>query len=693
MFYIIAKFQENPSTQFVLKCKSGKNFADFTIFSCVSSHISTLTHRNFMKLTQQLCLIMFYIIAKFQENPSTQFVLKCKSGKNFADFTIFSCVSSHISTLTHRNFTKLTQQLCLIMFYIIAKFQENPSTQFVLKCKSGKNFADFTIFSCVSSHISTLTHRNFTKLTQQLCLIMFYIIAKFQENLSTQFVLKCKSGKNFADFTIFSCVSSHISTLTHRNFTKLTQQLCLIMFYIIAKFQENPSTQFVLKCKSGKNFADFTIFSCVSSHISTLTHRNFTKLTQQLCLIMFYIIAKFQENLSTQFVLKCKSGKNFADFTIFSCVSSHISTLTHRNFTKLTQQLCLIMFYIIAKFQENLSTQFVLKCKSGKNFADFTIFSCVSSHISTLTHRNFTKLTQQLCLIMFYIIAKFQENPSTQFVLKCKSGKNFADFTIFSCVSSHISTLTHRNFTKLTQQLCLIMFYIIAKFQENLSTQFVLKCKSGKNFADFTIFSCVSSHISTLTHRNFTKLTQQLCIIMFYIIAKFQENLSTQFVLKCKSGKNFADFTIFSCVSSHISTLTHRNFTKLTQQLCLIMFYIIAKFQENPSTQFVLKCKSGKNFADFTIFSCVSSHISTLTHRNFTKLTQQLCLIMFYIIAKFQENLSTQFVLKCKSGKNLAKIWQKFLKQPSYILVSKFLYLAMTPSNLKRGLFYFHPEA
>ena len=196
---------------------------------------------------------------------------------------------------------------------------------------------------------------------------------------------------------------------------------------------------------------------------------------------------------------------------------------------------------------------------------------------------------------MFYIIAKFQENRSTQFVLKCKSGKNFADFTIFSCVSSHISTLAHRNFTKLTQKLCLIMFYIIAKFQENLSKQFVLKCKSGKNFADFTIFSCVSSHISTLAHRNFTKLTQKLCLIMFYIIDKFQENLSTQFVLKCKSGKNFADFTIFSCVSSHISTLAHRNFTKLTQKLCLIMFYIIAKFQENRSTQFVLKCKSGKN--------------------------------------------------------------------------------------------------
>ena len=81
------------------------------------------------------------------------------------------------------------------------------------------------------------------------------------------------------------------------------------------------------------------------------------------------------------------------------------------------------------------------------------------------------------------------------------------------------------------------MFYIIAKFQENLFTQFVFKCKSGKNFADFTIFSCVSSHISTLAHRNFTKLTQKLCLIMFYIIAKFQENLSTQFLIKCKSGK------------------------------------------------------------------------------------------------------------------------------------------------------------
>ena len=49
--------------------------------------------------------------------------------------------------------------------------------------------------------------------------------------------------------------------------------------------------------------------------------------------------------------------------------------------------------------------------------------------------------------------------------------------------------------------------------------------------------------------------------------------------------------------------------------------------------------------------------------RNFTKLTQKLCLIMFYIIAKFQENLSTQFVFKCKSGKNLAKIFQVALVQ------------------------------
>ena len=48
-------------------------------------------------------------------------------------------------------------------------------------------------------------------------------------------------------------------------------------------------------------------------------------------------------------------------------------------------------------------------------------------------------------------------------------------------------------------------------------------------------------------------------------IAKFQETLSTGFGLKCKSGKNFADFMIFLCVSSHISTLTHRNFTKLIQ--------------------------------------------------------------------------------------------------------------------------------
>ena len=166
---------------------------------------------------------------------------------------------------------------------------------------------------------------------------------------------------------------------------------------------------------------------------------------------------------------------------------------------------------------KNLSTRFLLKCKSGKNLADFTIFSCLSSHISTLAHRNFTKLSTHTDVVSYHVLHNCQvlRKSINTIRFKCKSGKNFADFTIFSCVSSHISTLAHRNFTKLTQKLCLIMFYIIAKFQENLSTQFVLKCKSGKNFADFTIFSCVSSHISTLTHRNFTKLTQKLCLIMF----------------------------------------------------------------------------------------------------------------------------------------------------------------------------------
>ena len=143
---------------------------------------------------------------------------------------------------------------------------------------------------------------------------------------------------------------------------------------------------------------------------------------------------------------------------------------------------------------------------------------------------------------------------------------------------------------------------------------------------------------------------------MFYIIAKFQENLSTQFLLKCKSGKNSiktADFTIFSCVSSHISTLAHRNFTKLTQKLCLIIFYIIAKFQVNPSTQFLLKCKSGTKILTLFVSSDCSpirtasklglSSMSSnspdillsrsLAHRNLTNffqgfLTQKLCLIM-----------------------------------------------------------------
>ena len=84
----------------------------------------------------------------------------------------------------------------------------------------------------------------------------------------------------------------------------------------------------------------------------------------------------------------------------------------------------------------------------------------------------------------------------------------------------------------------------------------------------------------------------------------------------------------------------------------------------NLSAQFVLKCKSGKNFADFTIFSWVSSHISTLAHRNFTKLTQKLCLIMFYIIAKFQENLSTATWLK-------SQIWQRWSELCSAIIWQK----------------------
>ena len=54
--------------------------------------------------------------------------------------------------------------------------------------------------------------------------------------------------------------------------------------------------------------------------------------------------------------------------------------------------------------------------------------------------------------------------------------------------------------------------------------------------------------------------------MMFLMIAKFEEILLTETWLKLlnyKSGKNFADSTISSCVPSYIFRLAHRNFTKL----------------------------------------------------------------------------------------------------------------------------------
>ena len=62
---------------------------------------------------------------------------------------------------------------------------------------------------------------------------------------------------------------------------------------------------------------------------------------------------------------------------------------------------------------------------------------------------------------------------------------------------------------------------------------------------------------------------------------------------------------------------------------------------------------SPKNFADFTIFPCFSSHISSLTNRNYTKLTLKLYLMMILIIAKVKEILLTGTWLKLQ-------IWQKF---------------------------------
>ena len=77
-----------------------------------------------------------------------------------------------------------------------------------------------------------------------------------------------------------------------------------------------------------------------------------------------------------------------------------------------------------------------------------------------------------------------------------------------------------------------MMFLIIAKFEEILLTETWLNCKSGKNFADSSIFSCVPSYIFRLAHRNFIKLTRKLCLMMFLIIAEFEEILLTETWLK-----------------------------------------------------------------------------------------------------------------------------------------------------------------
>ena len=61
----------------------GKTLADFTMVPYVSSHIFRLAHRNFMKLTQKLYLMIFLIIAELKEILSTETWLELQIWQKF----------------------------------------------------------------------------------------------------------------------------------------------------------------------------------------------------------------------------------------------------------------------------------------------------------------------------------------------------------------------------------------------------------------------------------------------------------------------------------------------------------------------------------------------------------------------------------------------------------------------------------
>ena len=74
-----------------------------------------------------------------------------------------------------------------------------------------------------------------------------------------------------------------------------------------------------------------------------------------------------------------------------------------------------------------------------------------------------------------------------------------------------------------------MIFLIIAKFEEILLTKTWLKLQIWQKFPDFLIFP---SHIFRLADKKFTKLSQKSCLMMFLIIAKFEEILLTETWLK-----------------------------------------------------------------------------------------------------------------------------------------------------------------
>ena len=148
------------------------------------------------------------------------------------DFRILYCVLSHISTLAHRNSSKLLKYVTLVPILLSGEFKENRIIHFWDNRPCSEKFTYFRIFSCILSHISTLAHRNSSKLSQYVTLVPILLSGEFKENRIINFWDNRPHSEKFSEFRIFSCVLSHISTLAHWNSSKLSQYITLTIWRV-----------------------------------------------------------------------------------------------------------------------------------------------------------------------------------------------------------------------------------------------------------------------------------------------------------------------------------------------------------------------------------------------------------------------------------------------------------------------------